>query len=412
MSGQVSKQLQDGYALRVRSKLLGVTDGRWDQQDVQVVQEALKDAQEVVSRRQLNKKGSAQVLLGRTVEELAEIAKASGQPAYRGKQLHDGLMHGARSVDDITNVPKALKQQLVQQGYKSGRSVLHHTVTARDGTRKFLLQLHDGRVVETVGIPVDDADHARLTVCVSSQVGCPMRCSFCATGKGGFARNLMPHEIVDQVLTVQEEFGTRVSNVVFMGMGEPLLNLPSVLHAHEMLNKDMGIGARHITISTVGVPNAIMRLAAQNLQSTLAISIHAANQRLREQIIPSAKAYPLEVLMMDCHQYFATTGRRVTFEYTLMAKVNDSPDQAEELALLLKRFDLKSHVNLIPWNPVDETEFQRPSKAAVRAFAAVLERHHVPVSVRITRGLEAAAACGQLRNQHQKVPLESFAAAT
>ena len=273
------------------------------------------------------------------------------------------------------------------------------------GANKYLLKLHDGYVVETVGIPENDGN--RLTVCVSSEVGCPMRCTFCATGKGGFARNLMPHEIVDQVLLVQEQFGRRVTNIVFMGMGEPLLNVPSVMRAHEILNTEVGIGARHITITTVGAPNAIMRLASYDTQSTLAVSIHAPNQKLREQIVPSAKAYPLRALMADCAGYFEATGRRVTFEYCLLAGENDGLEHAEELAALLRKYNnMRSHVNLIPWNPVDESEFKRPSKNAVQRFVGVLERSGIGCSVRVTRGLEAAAACGQLRNKHQSSPLQ------
>lgn len=241
------------------------------------------------------------------------------------------------------------------------------------------------------------------------QVGCPMRCTFCATGKGGFARNLLPHEIVDQVLTVQEEFGQRVSNVVFMGMGEPLLNLPSVMRAHDILNKEIGIGARHLTISTVGVPNAIRRMGRLQLQSTLAVSIHAPNQALRETIVPSAKAYPLSAIMEDCQEYFRLSGRRVTFEYTLLAGVNDDVSHARELAQLLRCHDLRSHVNVIPWNPVDDSEFQRPTRRSVQQFVSALDNAGIPVSLRNTRGLEAAAACGQLRNQFQKEPLPEFA---
>ncbi|GAB4823741.1 hypothetical protein N2152v2_010787 [Parachlorella kessleri] len=358
----------------------GVTDGIWDKQDAEAVKEALQDADKIA--RQFHKYGSGEVVLGRSLEELQVLVKAAGQPAFRAKQLRDGVLQGARNLGDITNLPKSFRAQLQEQGVHTGRSVVHHVVTARDGTRKFLLQLFDGLVVEAVGIPVDDTDKPRLTVCVSSQVGCPMRCTFCATGKGGFARNLLPHEICDQVMTVQEQFGQRVSNVVFMGMGEPLLNLPSVLRAYEILNKDLGIGARHITISTVGVPNAIARLAARQLQSTLAVSIHAPTQALREQVVPSARAYPLEALMQDCTEYFRVTGRRVTFEYTLLAGVNDSPQHAEQLAALLRRHDadMRSHVNVIPWNPVDESEFKRPTKGAVAAFVSALEQRRVPVS--------------------------------
>ena len=200
-----------------------------------------------------------------------------------------------------------------------------------------------------------------------------MRCTFCATGKGGFARNLAPHEIVDQVLALEEYFGQRVSNVVFMGMGEPLLNVPNVLKAHEALNKEIGIGARHITISTVGVRGSIEKLAHAQLQSVLAVSLHAPNQELRETIIPSAKVYPMEDLLQDCEQYFVATGRRVTFEYTLLGGINDQPEHAKELGRLLYARNLASHVNLIPYNPVDDSDYQRPSRATVYAFRDILE---------------------------------------
>lgn len=384
----------------------GITDGKWDRADADAVQQALADAEKIT--RQAQKYGAGEVLLARTLDELKALAAADGQPAYRAKQLQAGVLQGARSIEEISTIPKAWRQALAERGVSTGRSALHHEVSAADGTRKFLLRLHDGYVVETVGIPVDDDENRshRLTVCVSSQVGCPMRCTFCATGKGGFARNLMPYEIVDQVLTVQEQFGQRVSNVVFMGMGEPLLNLPSVMRAHSVLNQELGIGARHITISTVGVPNAIRNLARHDTQSTLAVSIHAPNQQLRESIVPSARAYPLDALLQDCAEYFAITGRRVTFEYTLLAGVNDGVAQAEELAAVLWRHgSMRSHVNVIPWNPVDESEFSRPTKRGVQQFVDVLAKNGIAASVRHTRGLEAAAACGQLRNQHQKEPL-------
>jgi 23S rRNA (adenine2503-C2)-methyltransferase len=186
----------------------------------------------------------------------------------------------------------------------------------------------DGHIIETVGIPTDK----RLTVCVSSQVGCPMACDFCATGKGGFIRNLKRYEIVDQVLTVQEDFGQRVSNVVFMGMGEPLLNLDAVIGAVKSINQDIGIGVRSLTISTVGIPGRIRQLAEHQLQITFAVSLHASNQTLREQLIPSAKRYPLEALLDECREYVKLTGRRVTFEYILLGGLNDLPEHAVELA--------------------------------------------------------------------------------
>lgn len=205
---------------------------------------------------------------------------------------------------------------------------------------------------------------------------------------------------MDQVLTVSEDFQQRVSHVVFMGMGEPLLNSEEVISAVKSLNQDVGIGQRSLTVSTVGVPNQIPRLAEEQLQITLAISLHASNQALREQLIPSGGGYPLEQIMADCRDYVKWTRRRVTFEYILLAGFNDTPDHAQELAQLLRGF--QTHVNLIPYNPISEVDYQRPSKKRIQAFQSVLEDANIAVSVRYSRGLEADAACGQLRaNQNQ-----------
>ncbi|WIA17218.1 hypothetical protein OEZ85_014098 [Tetradesmus obliquus] len=396
-----------------------VRDGPWNAVDAGLVQTAQQQASALHgSSSSSSSAGSSSsssvaassagvVLLGQTAEQLGELAKSMGQPAYRGKQLADGVLKGAKRVADIKGLPASFIAQLQEAGVKTGRSAVHHTVRAPDGTSKLLLQLGEGRLIEAVGIPAQDSSKERLTVCVSSQVGCPMRCTFCATGKGGFARNLTAHEIVDQVLAVSELHGTRASNVVFMGMGEPLLNLPNVVAAAALMQQQLGMSGRAITISTVGVPNAINRLAQHKLTATLAVSLHAPNQELRKQLVPSAAAYPLEALMQDCAAYFKATGRRVTFEYTLMSGTNDAPEHARELLALLRHYKLMSHVNLIPWNPVGESEFERPSRARVDAFKAVLERAGLPVSVRTTRGLEAAAACGQLRNMHQKQGLSN-----
>lgn len=329
--------------------------------------------------------------------------QAQGQPAYRGKQLHQWLYERqVRDLDEISVFPKLWRQAHHQVSV--GRSQLHYRAVAPDETVKYLLKLQDGQVIETVGIPSDK----RLTVCVSSQVGCPMGCDFCATGKGGFQRNLAVHEIVDQVLTVQADFERRVSHIVFMGMGEPLLNSEAVLGAIRCLNQDVGIGQRGITVSTVGIPGRIRRLAETGgwgdptepgtlraLQFTLAVSLHASNQRVRDQLIPSSQRYPLQELLAECRDYVALTGRRVTFEYILLAGVNDEPDHATELARHLRGF--QSHVNLIPYNPISEVDYQRPGRDRIEAFLAILKRHHIAASVRYSRGLEADAACGQLR---------------
>ncbi|HIK39341.1 23S rRNA (adenine(2503)-C(2))-methyltransferase RlmN [Thermoleptolyngbya sp. M55_K2018_002] len=363
-------------------------------------------------------------LLGQSLDQLTAWVQQQGQPAYRGKQLYQWLyQRGARSLSEVTVFPKAWRAEVAD--YPIGRSHVHYRATAPDGTVKFLLRLGDGHIIETVGMPTyaspldppksprlhaasletrgtsepqhlrSPAPLSRLTVCVSSQVGCPMACDFCATGKGGFLRNLAAHEIIDQVLTVQEDFGQRVSNIVFMGMGEPLLNTDNVLAAVRSLNTDVGISQRTMTVSTVGIPGHIRRLAQHKLQVTLAVSLHASNQATREALIPSARHYPLEALLDECRDYVQETGRRVTFEYILLAGMNDEPEHAEELAHHLRGF--QSHVNLIPYNPISEVDYQRPDERRIKAFVRSLQDHHIAVSVRYSRGLEADAACGQLR---------------
>jgi 23S rRNA (adenine2503-C2)-methyltransferase len=329
-------------------------------------------------------------ILGLSLAELTAWVQEQGQPAYRGKQLHQWLyQQGGRSLSEISVFPKQWRAELAE--VPVGRSTIHWQTKAPDSTRKFLLRLADGHIIETVGMPTEK----RLTVCVSSQVGCPMACDFCATGKGGFLRNLAAHEIIDQVLTVQEVFGQRVSNIVFMGMGEPLLNLGAVLAAVRSLNLDVGIGQRSITLSTVGIPGHIRRLAQHELQVTLAVSLHASNQALRERLIPSARKYPLDALLSECRDYVKLTGRRVSFEYILLAGLNDCPEHADQLAQHLRGF--QSHVNLIPYNPINEVDYQRPDKQRIQAFVKGLKRQNIAVSVRYSRGLEADAACGQLR---------------
>ena len=332
----------------------------------------------------------AKPLVGASLSEMTAWVQQYGQPAYRGKQLHQWIYQkGARSLTEISVFPKQWRADLAE--FPIGRSQIHYQAKSIDGTVKFLLKLADGQIIETVGIPTEK----RLTVCVSSQVGCPMACDFCATGKGGFKRNLERHEIVDQVLTVQESFQQRVSNVVFMGMGEPLLNSENVLGAVRSLNEDVGIGQRLITISTVGIPGRIRKLADHHLQATLAVSLHASNQSLRETLIPSARQYPLETLLDECREYVKITGRRVTFEYIVLAGVNDCAEHAIELADHLRGF--QSHVNLIPYNPISEVDYQRPDQRRIQAFVNALKERHIAVSVRRSRGLEADAACGQLR---------------
>jgi 23S rRNA (adenine2503-C2)-methyltransferase len=335
---------------------------------------------------------TTETLLGKSLPELTDWVQQQGQPAYRGKQLHQWLYKkGVRSLVDISVFPKKWRENLAD--YPMGRSYLHFRTIAPDQTRKYLLRLEDDLIIETVGIPSEK----RLTVCVSSQVGCAMGCDFCATGKSGFTRNLKAYEIVDQILTVQEDFQQRVSNVVFMGMGEPLLNLKEVVKAVKSINQDIGIGQRSLTISTVGLPSKIRELANYKLQVTFAVSLHASNQKLRKQLIPSANHYPLNRLLDECREYVQITGRRVTFEYVLLAGVNDLPENALELAQLLRGF--QTHVNLIPYNPISEADYQRPDQKRINQFADILKQKKIAVSIRYSRGLEADAACGQLRSR-------------
>ncbi|WP_373542525.1 23S rRNA (adenine(2503)-C(2))-methyltransferase RlmN [Chamaesiphon sp.] len=334
-------------------------------------------------------------LLGLSLAELTAWVQAQGQPAYRGKQLYQWIyQQGAKSLADITVFSKQWRETV--KDTPIGRSTIHHRAVSNDGTIKYLLQLQDGQIIEAVGIPSSD----RLTVCVSSQVGCAMACTFCATGMGGFIRHLHPHEIIDQVLTIQEDFQERVSHVVFMGMGEPLANLTSVVKAVNCFNHDIGISQRSITVSTVGIPGKIHELAQHELQVTLAISLHAPNQKLRTKLVPTADNYPIDDLLDECRDYVRITGRRLSVEYVLLAGVNDDPDLADELASKLRGF--QTHVNLIPYNPIADADFDRPTPRDIKMFVDVLEQKHIAVSVRYSKGLGATAACGQLR-ANQKV---------
>ena len=346
-----------------------------------------------------------EALLGLSVADLEQLAQREGQKAFRGRQIYDWVYNkGAKNIDEISVLPKAWRDSLMQKGIEIGRLHEVKRLISADETTKLLLKTNDNELVETVAIPTAN----RLTVCVSSQIGCPMACRFCATGKGGLKRSLEVNEIVDQVLSANEATGRRPTNVVFMGMGEPLLNLEKVLNSIRCLNIDLGIGQRRITVSTVGVPNEIPNLAKRAIkdlkkaQFTLAVSLHAPNQELREQLIPSAKLYPINKLLDDCKQYLSLTGRRVSFEYILLGKLNDHLEHAEELSSLLKGF--QSHVNLIAYNPIDEEDFQRPTNRSIEAFKTYLQRRGIAVSFRTSRGLDQNAACGQLRRKHETVP--------
>lgn len=324
-----------------------------------------------------------------------------GQPAFRAKQLYEWLHgHHATSYDQMTNLPKGLRERLEATHPLAGPSIADLQVS-RDGTRKYVLEMPDGVRVEAVGIPTFDEEGglSRLTVCVSTQAGCPMGCAFCATGHEGLARSLSSDEIVDQVHLVQDDFGCRVSNVVAMGQGEPFLNYDETLAAMRKLNEKGGlnIGARHITVSTCGIIEGIDALALEPEQFTLAVSLHAATQSVRDALMPQAKRYPLPALKEALQRYVERTHRRVTLECLLIQDVNDSDDDLQ--ALIGFCHGLMCHVNLLPMNPVDSYGMRPASAQRLREWRDELERQRIEATIRVSHGSDIAGACGQLKNK-------------
>jgi 23S rRNA (adenine2503-C2)-methyltransferase len=297
----------------------------------------------------------------------------------------------------MVNLPAALRDKLRSEMRVSLPQVVQ-TQNAADGTSKYLLQLDDGQHVECVIIP----DMPRMTACLSSQVGCAVGCAFCATGQSGFARNLQPGEIIGQLLVSQQIRGERLTNVVMMGMGEPLANYDNVMAALRLMNDRAAIamGARRFTISTVGLVPGIKRLTGEKLQVNLAVSLHAPNDHLRNQLVPINRKYPIAMLMETCKEYIAAVGRRVTFEYVLLRNVNDQAAHAHQLAQLVR--GMLCHINLIPVNPVSEKGFSRPSEQGTAEFARIVRGYGVEVTVRKEKGTGIDAACGQLRARRMR----------
>ncbi|MFA0752404.1 MAG: hypothetical protein IMHGJWDQ_000155 [Candidatus Fervidibacter sp.] len=328
------------------------------------------------------------VLLGMTTQELENLAEQLGQPRYRGRQLSLWIYRkGVLTFDAMTDLPKAFREQLSEIALINPLQVMDVKV-ASDGTTKYLSQLLDGETVECVFIPHGEWD----TICVSTQVGCPIGCRFCASGES-YARNLTAGEIVGQVLLAKRRDNP---NIVFMGMGEPLLNFDNLAKALRLLNREVGIGVRRMTVSTVGIVHGIRKLAQLGIQINLAVSLHAPNDELRARLIP-AKLPPIAEVLKACWEYFQATKRRITFEYVLLKGVNDRVEHAVELARLLK--GLPCHVNLIPYNPT-VAEFERPSETVVERFRELLVRQGIPATIRHERGTEIQGACGQLRRLH------------
>lgn len=333
-----------------------------------------------------------------TQPELADILKQLGQPGFRAKQVYTWLHKGVRSYDEMTNLPKALRDILSEQYPIQAPQVVRKQESQRDGTIKYLWQLADGNCVETVLMRY----HYGNTVCISTEVGCAMGCAFCASTIGGLVRRLEPYEMLDEVLFTQIDSGLPISHIVLMGIGEPLDNFDNVVRFLELVNSPdgMNISMRHISLSTCGLVPKIDELAKRKLQISLAISLHGPNNEIRGKIMPVNRAYDIDTLLDACRRYYAATSRRIHFEYAMIDGVNDSEANARELLRRLK--GLPAHVNMIPLNHVEESPLKPSSKAAVARFQKILEEGGVTATVRRTLGGDIDASCGQLRRKYNK----------
>ena len=333
-----------------------------------------------------------------TQAELAALLKELGQPAFRAKQVYTWLHKGVRSYNEMTNLPKGLRDQLAEKYPICAPKVVRKQESKKDGTIKYLWQLSDGNCVETVLMRYNYGN----TVCISTEVGCAMGCAFCASTIGGLVRRLEPFEMLDEVLFTQIDSGLPISRIVLMGIGEPLDNFDNVLRFLELVNSEAGmnISMRHISLSTCGLVPKIDALAEKKLQISLAISLHGPNNEIRGKIMPVNKAYPMEQLLDACRRYFAATGRRIHFEYAMIDGVNDREEDAREILRRMK--GLPAHFNLIPLNHVEESPLKPSSKAAVAAFQKILEDGGITATVRRTLGGDIDASCGQLRRKYNK----------
>lgn len=330
-----------------------------------------------------------------SLEELTEYIISIGEPKFRAKQIFSWLHKGVESFDEMTNLSKATREKLSQESYVSTLKIKEKYVSKIDKTTKYLFELPDGNCIESV---VMYYKHG-ISICISSQIGCRMGCNFCASTIGGLYRNLTAGEILNQILFAQKDIGERISNVVMMGIGEPLDNFENVIKfLHNVNNPDgINIGYRHISLSTCGVVPRIYDLAKENLPITLSVSLHAPNNEIRSSIMPVNKKYPIEELIKACKDYIKTTTRRISFEYSLISGVNDSIENAEELAKLLK--GILAHVNLIPVNKIEERDYHKGNKEQIRMFQKRLEELGINATVRRELGSDIQASCGQLRKK-------------
>lgn len=333
-----------------------------------------------------------------TLEELKTELAAMGEPAFRAKQIYKWLWSGVRSFDEMSNISKPLREKLAERFYITAPEVLRKQVSRLDGTIKYLWLLRDGNAVETVVMRYKHGN----TVCVSSQVGCRMGCAFCASTIGGKVRDLAPSEILDQVMWSEKESGLKISNIVMMGIGEPLDNFDNVIRFLMMVNDPdcLNIGMRHISLSTCGLAERIDKLADHDLQLTLSVSLHGPDDETRSRIMPVNKAYGVDRLMSSVRDYYEKTGRRISFEYAMIDGVNDTPEHAGRLADLVS--GMGAHVNLIPLNLVEESPLRPSTPEHLRRFIEILEKRGVNVTVRRRLGPDIDASCGQLRRKREK----------
>ena len=337
-------------------------------------------------------------IVGKNLQELEEFMLANDQSKFRAKQVYNWIyLKSVSTFDEMTDLPLSARE-LLKEKTKLCSIFIKDKQVSQDGTMKFLFELKDGNFAEAVLMRFDN--RANLTACISTQVGCPMGCEFCATAKLGFKRNLDVDEIIQQIFLIQADTGLKVTNIVYMGQGEPLLNFDNLIGSIKIFREQFQIGARRITVSTCGIIPQINKLADLDFQSTLAISLHAGDQETRANIMPVAKKYGFEELLSCLKKYTEKTGRRVTIEYVLIKDINDGLEDAKKLAYAISK--LKSNVNLIVYNQNEKSNFKKPSKENVMKFKYILEASGKKVTVRLERGADIDAACGQLASKAKK----------
>ncbi len=329
------------------------------------------------------------------IAEIKDFLKTLGEPAYRAEQIFKWLHSGVKNFDEMTNLSKKLRETLAEHCYIANVKIVKRLESKLDGTVKYLYQLSDGEYIESVFMKYKHG----FTVCISTQVGCRMGCSFCASGLGGLSRNLTASEMLSQVMTAGEDNDVRISNVVMMGMGEPLDNFDNSIRFLQLVSNELGlnIGLRHISLSTSGLVSGIYKLAEYNMPITLSVSLHAPNDKIRSSMMKVNNKWNIDELLTACKYYQGITGRRISFEYAMISGVNDSLSHADELARRIR--GIMSHVNLIPVNPVKENSYKRADDSSLKRFADRMNSLGITTTVRRTLGADIDASCGQLRRK-------------